>query len=181
MNEYLALERAASTKSEYFDGEIFAMAGASREHNQISTNTVRVLANQLLDKLCNVYASDMKVKIDKVKKYTYPDIVIACEQEKFEDEKKDILLNPIVIIEILSASTEAYGRGQKFFHYQFIASLVQYILISQSTFRVESFVRQRNGSWLYLEFHDISDLVELKAIECTLPIKEVYRKIDLGV
>ena len=117
--QYLSQERQSDTKSDYFDGEIFAMSDASREHNQISANLVRVLGNQLLDKPCSVYSSDMKVWIDKARKYTYPDLVIACQTERFEDKHRDVLLNPVVILEILSVSTEAYDRGRKFLHISF--------------------------------------------------------------
>jgi Uma2 family endonuclease len=114
--QYLSQERQSETKSEYFDGEIFAMAGASREHNQISANLIRVLGNELLEKPCSVYSSDIKVRIEKARKYTYPDLVVACQTECFEDEHRDVLLNPVVIVEILSDSTEAYDRGRKFLH-----------------------------------------------------------------
>ncbi len=143
--QYLSQERQSETKNEYFNGEVFAMTGASREHNQIATNIVRVLGNQLLEKPCNVYSSDMKVKIEKARKYTYPDVVVACQPECLEDDKQDVLLNPVVIIEILSDSTEAYDRGQKFLHYQLLDSLTAYLLISQNTHRLEMFVRQKDN------------------------------------
>lgn len=177
--QYLLQERRAETKSEYFDGEIFAMAGASREHNQISANLVRVLGNQLLEKPCSVYSSDMKVKIEKVKKYTYPDIVIACQAERFEDEHQDVLLNPIVIIEILSASTEAYDRGRKFIHYQALDSLLGYLLISQDTPQVEVFTRQADSTWLYTKFHGLDAMVRIETIGCNLPLEAIYHKINI--
>ena len=122
--QYLRKERQAETRSEYFNGEVFAMAGASREHNQISSDIVISLGTQLAEKTCNIYSSDMRVKIERHNKYTYPDIVISCDKEFFEDENRDVLLNPVVIIEILSDSAEAYDRGLKFFHYKFINSFV---------------------------------------------------------
>ncbi|MCP5197385.1 MAG: Uma2 family endonuclease [Gammaproteobacteria bacterium] len=118
--QYLYRERQSGVKSEYFDGEIFARAGASREHHQIAANLVRVLGTQLLERPCNVYSSDMKVHIDKARKYTYPDVVVACQPEQFEDAQRDVLLNPVVIIEILSDSTEADDRGHKFLHDQLL-------------------------------------------------------------
>lgn len=178
--DYLSQERQSDTKNEYFNGEIFAMAGASRDHNQITTNMVRVLGNQLLEKPCNVYSSDMKVKIEKARKYTYPDVVVACQPECFEDEKRDVLLNPVVIIEILSDSTEAYDRGQKFLHYQLLNSLKVYLLISQNTHRIEMFLRQKdNNFWTYSQFFSLDDSVEIECIGCILPLREVYRKIEL--
>lgn len=116
-DEYLAIERQAKLKSEYFDGEMYAMAGASREHNIIVANLIRLLGNQLVEKPCTVYPSDMRVKVTEMGKYTYPDVVVACEEELFEDDHNDILLNPILIIEVLSDNTEAYDRGKKFKHY----------------------------------------------------------------
>ncbi len=178
-DQYLSAERQSDTKSEYFDGEIFAMAGASREHNQISANLVRVLGNQLLDKPCNVYSSDMKVRIDKARKYTYPDLVIACQTERFEDEHRDVLLNPVVILEILSDSTEAYDRGRKFLHYQLLDSLTNYLLVSQDAPRIEIFTRQQNNAWLYAEFHGLDAVVEIESIGCNLRLGDVYHKVDL--
>ncbi|MCP4106982.1 MAG: Uma2 family endonuclease, partial [Desulfobacteraceae bacterium] len=131
LEEYLTAERESEIKNEYFGGEIFAMAGASREHNQISANIVRVLGNQMLEKPCSVFSSDMKVKIREIGKYTYPDAVVVCGNEEYDDEHSDTLLNPIVIIEILSDSTEAYDRGDKFSHYQLTDTFSEYILVSQ--------------------------------------------------
>jgi Uma2 family endonuclease len=177
--EYLAGERQADIRHEYFAGEVFAMAGASREHNQISANIVRLLGNQLLEKPCSVFASDMKVKIRKKEKYTYPDIVVVCEKEEYEDEHQDVLLNPVVLMEILSDSTEAYDRGDKFSHYQAIPSCAEYILISQYTFKMERFSRQPNNSWLYTIYQDENDVLSVRAIDCALPLAEVYRKVQL--
>lgn len=177
--QYLSQERQSETKSEYFDGEIFAMADASREHNQISANLIRVLGNQLLDKPCSVYSSDMKVMIKKVRKYTYPDLVIACQTECFEDEHRDVLLNPVVIVEILSDSTEAYDRGRKFLHYQLLDSLIVYLLVSQDTPRIEMFTRREDGTWLYAEFHGLDAIVKIESIECSLRLGDVYHKVNL--
>lgn len=175
---YLALERKAETRNEYYKGEIFAMAGASRAHNLIATNMIRWLGNQLLERPCSVYSSDMKVKIAKIDKYTYPDIAITCGEEQFEDKEEDVLLNPIVIIEILSDSTEAYDRGNKFFHYQYINSFTEYVLVSQDAFKVEKFIRQKNNKWLYEALHDADDALTLESIDCKLPMKEIYRKVE---
>lgn len=175
--EYLALERRAELKSEYFAGEMFAMAGASRRHNLIAANIIRVLGNQLLERTYNVYPSDMRVKISKVGKYTYPDIVVACGEEQFEDDQKDTLLNPVVVIEILSESTEAYDRGKKFEHYQYLASLSEYLLITQDPYRVEQYVRQSDRTWTYLEFHNVEDTVRLRTIDCELALKDIYVKV----
>ena len=175
--EYLALERKADCKSEYFAGEMFAMAGASRRHNLITANIIRALGNQLLERPCNVYPSDMRVKISKIGKYTYPDVIVACSEERFEDEHNDTLLNPVVIIEVLPESTEAYDRGKNFEHYQYLESLAEYLLIAQDSYRVEQYVRQNGSTWTYSEFHDIEDIVQLRAIDCKLALKDVYAKV----
>jgi Uma2 family endonuclease len=175
--EYLALERYAEFKSEYFAGEVFALAGASQRHNLIAANLIRILGNQLLDRDCNVYPIDMRVKIPRINKYTYPDIAVTCGQETFEDEQNDTLLNPMSIIEILSDSTEAYDRGKKFEHYQSLESLREYVLISQDPYRVERYVRQDDRTWTYTEFHSADDVVALPTISCTLSLKNVYAKV----
>jgi Uma2 family endonuclease len=175
--EYLAIERKAEFKSEYFQGEMFAMAGALKPHNLIASNVIRVLGNQLLERDCNVYPSDMRVKIKKIGKYTYPDVAVTCGKEIFEDDYVDTLLNPIVIFEILSHSTEARDRGEKFQHYQFIESLMEYILIAQDTVRVEQYVRQNDRTWMYSQYQNLEDLVKLESINCELSLKEVYVKV----
>ncbi len=175
--EYLEIERKAEFKSEYFNGEMFAMAGAKRSHNRIVSNIIRVIDTQLLERDCNIYPSDMRVKIEKINKYTYPDMVVTCGKEIFEDDQVDTLLNPILIIEILSASTEAYDRGEKFQHYQFIPSLAEYILITQNKIRVEQYVRQSDRTWLYSEYQSLDDVIKLESIACELALKEVYAKV----
>ena len=178
--EYLVLERESENRNEYFNGEIFAMAGASRAHNQISSNIVRVLGNQLLEKPCTVFSSDMKVKMAKIEKYTYPDIVVACENEKFEDGNNDVLLNPVLIMEILSDGTEAYDRGNKFVHYQLLNSFVEYILISQYFCRVEKFTRRADETWIYSKYQTMDHVVEIESVTCKLPVFEIYRKVNLN-
>jgi len=178
--EYLALERESEIKSEYFDGEIFAMAGASREHNKISTNIVRVLGNQLLEKPCSIFASDMKVKMKEIKKFTYPDIVVVCGNEEYDDEYSDILINPIVIIEILSDSTEAYDRGDKFSHYQYISTFSEYILVSQYFRKVEKFLRQKDDTWIYSKYEKPEDIFNIESIKCDLPVHDVYREVNFS-
>jgi Uma2 family endonuclease len=175
--EYLEIERQAEFKSEYYQGEMFAMAGARRPHNRIASSVIRVLDTQLLERDCNIYPSDMRVKIEKIEKYTYPDVVVTCGKEIFEDDYVDTLLNPVVIFEILSDSTEAYDRGKKFQHYQFIESLGEYILITQDSIRVEQYVRQSDRTWTYYEYHTLDDVVKLETIGCELALKDVYIKI----
>lgn len=176
--EYLELERQSETRHEYVDGEIYEMAGASQRHNRISVNMVRLLDNQLLERDCNVYGSDMRVKITATEKYTYPDVVAVCGEEFFEDKNEDTLLNPMLIVEVLSKSTEAYDRGGKFEYYQTIESFQEYVLIAQEPFRVEQFVRKDTSIWTYFEFRKPDDVVKLNSINCELSLKDIYHKIQ---
>lgn len=175
--EYLAAERRAEYRSEYFAGEMFAMAGASKRHNLITGNISRVLGNQLLERPCNVYSVDMRVKIGETVKYTYPDIVATCGEEQFEDAESDTLLNPMLIIEVLSPSTEGYDRGKKFEAYQRIASFVEYVLVAQEPYRVEHFVREGERRWSYSEYRDAHDVIRLNSIGCELTLKDIYLKV----
>ena len=176
--EYLALERKAEIKSEYFDGEMFAMSGATREHSKINVNITAELVNQLVDRPCEVYALDMRTKVSPTGLYTYPDIAAVCNEPQFEDAHFDTLINPELIIEILSASTESYDRGKKFAHYRTIDSLREYVLVSQTECRIERFVRQDDGDWLYSESTDPNGSIELTSLACRLSLSRVYHKID---
>lgn len=176
--EYLEFERQSEVKHELIDGEIFEMAGAVRKHNRISTNVLRLLDNQLLERECNVYGSDMRVKITSTGKYTYPDIVAVCGEEEFEDETQDTLINPQLIIEILSNSTEGYDRGAKFEYYQTIESFTEYVLITQEPFRVEQYVRKDKNEWTYFEFRQPEDILKLKSIDCEISLQNIYHKIQ---
>jgi len=174
--EYLAQERKAEFKSEYIAGQIVAMSGASREHNLMTANLARVLGSQLLDRPCEVYVSDMRVKVTERGMYTYPDTVVVCDDARFEDEQVDTLLNPTLIVEVLSPSTEAYDRGAKFGYYRQLPSLQEYLLVAQDQVLIEHFVREDEG-WLLTETADLSEIVQLPSIACELPVAEVYRKV----
>ncbi len=178
--EYLQFERQSETKHEYFDGEIFAMAGASRRHCKISANLMRAIGNKLHLTNCNVYANDFRVKIKETGLYTYPDVIITCGKEILEDQVKDTLLNPLIIIEILSPSTERYDRGKKFLHYRQIESLQNYVLISQEEPRIELFERQATGQWLLSEKNGLENSIEIPAIDYMLSLMEVYDKVDFN-
>lgn len=177
--EYLANERVAEYKSEYFAGEVFALAGASRRHNLIMVNMIAALSNRLRGGSCEVYSSDMRVKVDELGKYTYPDVVVACGALQFEDSEQDTLANPTMIVEILSDSTEAYDRGGKFEHYRRIESLREYVLVAQDRHRVEHFLRLEDGHWLFSEIAGLEGTLALGSIGCELPMAEVYYKVDL--
>jgi Uma2 family endonuclease len=175
--EYLGIERRAEFKSEYYAGQMFAMAGASREHNLITGNVVGELRSLLRGQPCETYPSDMKVLVSATGLYTYPDVSVACGEPQFLDRQGDVLLNPLVIVEVLSDSTEAYDRGAKFALYQRIESLQEYVLVSQDKARVERYVRQPDGKWLYSRTDGLEDGVHLEAIHCRLPLSEVYARV----
>jgi Uma2 family endonuclease len=176
---YLKQERQAEFKSEYYNGEVYAMAGASRNHNQITSNIVVSLGRQLAKLPCSVYSSDMKVRTRTadLSKYSYPDVVLSCDEELFESDKGDVLLNPQIIIEVLSDSTEAYDRGLKFFHYQLISSLQEYLLVSQHYCRVEHYQRRADKQWIYSEFHTMEESVSLATLACSLTVSEIYHRV----
>jgi Uma2 family endonuclease len=179
--QYLARERRSQTKSEYLDGEVFAMTGASERHNLIAGNTFASLHAQVKARPCNVYPSDMRVKVVATGLYTYPDIAAVCGAIELEDESRDTLLNPTVIIEMLSRSTAAYDRGDKFGHYRKIPSLLEYVLISQDKCLVEHYQRQPNDRWLLAEANSQQAVVELPAIGCRLALADVYEKVIVAV
>ena len=174
--EYLTRERKALTKSEYRDGRIYAMPGASRNHNLITTNTLVEIHIQLRNRVCEVYNNDMRVKVSSAGLYTYPDVVVVCEEPRFEDSHFDTLLNPTVLIEVLSPSTAAYDRGEKFRRYQQLDSLREYILISQDEVRVEHYLRQERD-WHLTEFRSLADVFSLVSIGCELSLQAIYAKV----
>ncbi len=177
--EYLAVERQAPYKSEYCHGEIFAMSEASRRHNLIALNIAAELRAQLKQRPCEVYTSDMRVKISRTGLYTYLDVVVVCEEPVFEDAEVDTLLNPTVLVEVLSKSTEDYDRGGKFEDYRTLASLQEYLLVAQERCHVVHYVRQPDHTWLLAETYDMHDAVHLPSIHCDLLLSEVYAKVRL--
>jgi len=177
--EYLALEREAATKSEFVNGEIFAMAGASCVHMTIAFNVAGELHRQLKGRPCTAYISDMRVKVSPTGMYTYPDMVVVCGREQLEEGEVDTLLNPTVIIEVLSPSTEGYDRGAKFAHYRRLESLQEYLLVAQDAVHLEHYVRQADGRWLLSEANRLGDEIYLPAIDCRLSLAEVYDKTEI--
>jgi Uma2 family endonuclease len=174
--EYLERERKAECKSEYLAGRIYAMAGATRRHNLIAMNTGSALNTRLSGRPCEVYGSDMRIRVDASGLYTYPDVTVVCGTPRFEDAQEDTLLNPTVLIEVLSKTTEAYDRGDKFAHYRTLDSLMDYVLITQAKARIEHYRRQPDGRWLLTEVMDLQGTVRLDSIDCTLAPSEVYDK-----
>lgn len=176
---YLQLERGAAEKSEYADGVMYAMAGASETHNLITGNLVGVLWTALRDGPCRVFPSDLKVRTPGSKFY-YPDVSVICGETEFADEEKDVVLNPTLIVEVLSDTTASYDRGQKFLAYQRVPSLQTYLLVSQDAVRVEHFFRQDDGLWLYGKEEGLEQSVRIATPPCRIPLVEIYRKTALG-
>lgn len=177
-DEYLTLEENAELRSQFYYGEIFAMAGATRRHNVISTNVAANLHAQLRRQPCEVYRNDMRVKVHK-NFYTYPDVVVVCGEPKIERKRGENLLNPTVLIEVLSPSTEAFDRSEKAKQYRTIDSLQELVLISQDKPGVELYARQASGSWLISEITNLEAVLKLNSIECALDLADVYEKVDL--
>jgi Uma2 family endonuclease len=178
--EYLEAERLADYKSEFYNGEIFTLAGASLKHNGICTNTAASLNLQLRSKPCNVYQSDLRIKVKNLNFFTYPDIVVICgKPESDETGIQDTFTNPTLIIEILSDSTKNYDRGEKFEFYRNIQELKEYILISQDKVLVEHYTRIAHNEWKIKEFNSLEDKLNLDSIKCTLLLSEIYHKINL--
>ena len=179
--EYLERERTAGSKSEYCAGVLYAMSGASEAHNLISINLAAGLWAQFKGRPCKVYTSDMKVFVDKTGLYTYPDVVVLSGEAHFHDRYKDVLLNPSVILEVLSPSTEAYDRGKKFSHYQQITTLTDYVLITQDRMRLERYQRQTDGSWRYTCHEDGQEVIRFPALNCELRLVDIYDKVEFPV
>jgi Uma2 family endonuclease len=179
--EYLALERQADVRSEYYGGEIFAMAGASWEHTRIKDNLAREVGNQLLDGPCSVSTSDLRVKVDATGLYTYPDVVVVCDAPQFEDRVPDTLLNPRVIVEVLSDSTEKYDRGLKFGHYRRLPSVQEYVLIAQDRPLVERYVRQADDTWVLTAFSAMTETFSFGTIPVKIALTSIYRRVEFPV
>ena len=176
--EYIASERKATLKSEYLSGEIVTMSGASNAHNLITMNTTTQLYNQLVEGGCRVFSSDMRVGIGTGVSYFYPDIAVTCDKPRFEDDAFDTLVNPQVIIEVLSTSTAGYDRGEKFIRYRQLESLQEYILISQDQVHVEHYLRQ-GKQWVLSEFSALENVLPLASIGAELSLNQIYRFVEV--
>ena len=188
--EYIAFERKALPDSEiirheYLNGELIAMSGASRAHNLITINISTALHSRLRGSRCETYANEMRVSSPLTSSYFYPDVVVVCEEPRFEDDVFDTLLNPIILVEVLSPSTEAYDRGEKFAHYRQLASLQEYVLVAQDKVFVEHYRRQeKQGSapvtgkdWIFTDFQELEEILSLTSIQCDLPLQEIYERV----
>jgi Uma2 family endonuclease len=176
--EYLELERQSQYRSEYFNGEIFAMGGASPRHVLIVTNVVAELRSQLKKQPSTVFSTDLRVRVSPTGLYTYPDVVVVCGKPLFSDEQKDTLTNPTLIAEALSKSTKDYDRGDKFEQYRALDSVKEYVLIAQDRYHVEHHRRQTDNTWVLSDTNRIEDSMELISIGCHLDMVEIYDKVD---
>lgn len=177
--EYLAAERKAPYKSEYINGRVDAMAVASRAHVLICGNLIREIGNQLRGRPCETYGSDMRVKVLRTGMYTYPDVAALCDEPRMEDGQFDTLLNPAVIIEVLSPSTESYDRGEKFAHYRRLDSLREYVLVAQTLRRVEHF-RREGDSWVLTEISEPEGKLVLSSLGCAVKLADIYDRISFS-
>lgn len=175
--EYLAWEREAEFKSEYLRGEIYAMSGASLNHNIISSNLTREIGNGLKGRPCLAFVSDMKVQIDAADAYFYPDLSGLCGKLEFHDDRQDTCRNPQFIIEIISDRTESYDRGKKFFSYQMLPSLKEYVLVSQKMAAVEVY-RKDGDRWIYQLLKGMDAVLKLESVGCEVPFDEIFRNVE---
>jgi len=178
--EYLKREPQAEYKSEYLNGEIFAMTGASRKHNLIEGNIFGELRQQLKGRACEVYPGDMRVKVSFNGLYTYPDVVVVCGEPIFEDDTVDTLLNPTVLVEVLSPSTERYDRIAKTTYYRTWDSLTEHLLVAQDEVRLEQCVKQEDGQWLVYYYTSLDSSAELASIGCSLALRDIYDKVTIA-
>jgi len=176
--EYFEIEEKAERRSEFFDGEMFLMAGASREHNAITRNLTAELHIRLKDGSCQVFVADQRVKVDRSGLYTYPDLLIVCGPPEYAAENRNTLLNPKVVLEVLSESTEKYDRTTKFRHYKQLPSVMEYVLVAQDEPLVERFTRLSDGSWAQSEFFGLDATMTLTTVAVSVPLSEIYRGVE---
>jgi Uma2 family endonuclease len=176
--EYLALEETAEYRSEYYRGEIFAMAGGSANHNRIAGNIYLSLRETLEGKPGEALITDMRLHVKKNSLYTYPDVMVVCSRIEYVKGRTDTLTNPVVIIEVLSDSTQAYDRGAKFELYRAIESLQDYVLVDQARVHVEYFHKLEDGRWLLAEFNELEAVLRLEAVNVELPLSRVYQRVE---
>ncbi len=175
--EYLEMEAAADYKSEYHNGEIFAMSGGSPNHSKICFNLNRRVGEAIDNKDCYGFESNMKLAIEKSNSYVYPDLMVVCGDVELAENTSDAITNPVLIIEVLSPSTESFDRGLKFSYYRSLPSLKEYVLVSQDKALIESYYRQDEKVWIYTAVRELEDTIFLRSIDTELALSEVYRKI----
>lgn len=177
--EYLAIEREASVRSEFFNGEMFAMSGGTLNHSRIAKNVLLQLGNQLAMRACEPFTSDLRV-VCPTGLITYPDLSVICGDPEFEDGFKDAVRNPTLLVEVLSKSTESYDRGKKFDHYRTIDSLREYVLIAQDEPMIQTFLRNDDGTWTLRVASGLDQRISLTSIDCELRLADVYDRVDFS-
>jgi len=181
LEEYLELEKSTNEKFEFWDGNVWSMSGASFSHNRIVQNLNAEIELQLREKGCQSFPSDMRIKVPGYSPYRYPDLTALCGKPEIENlGGLDLFVNPQLIVEVLSDSTEAFDRGDKFSYYKSIESFTEYILIAQHRPHVSQFVKHGDGFWMNLEYNDLSETVELKSVPCKLPLSSIYRDVSFA-
>jgi Uma2 family endonuclease len=175
-DEYLAVERTADRRSEYLDGYVLAMAEGSEAHNVIAGNLVTLLNVHLREEPCRVFPSDMKVHRVHSNRFFYPNVTVVCGESRFVDDNRDVLLNPVLLIEVLSNDTESFDRGEKFKSYLQLDSLREYVLVSQSAPVVERYTRQATGDWLYSRTEGLGQTVILVSVGLTARLADIFNK-----
>ena len=178
--QYLELERGAERRSEYIDGRMFAMAGANEAHNLVVANTLSAIHQQLRTRPCRVYSTDMRVRSRTQGPYMYPDLAAVCGAPEFANNEFDTLLNPVLVIEVLSPSTEAYDRGRKFEAYKKIETLREYLLIAADRMHADLYIRQSEGRWLLTSVGQPADVLTLGAVSVELRLADLYEKVELS-
>jgi Uma2 family endonuclease len=177
---YLEMERAAEFKSEYFEGQVYAMAGGTYPHAAVIANVIGELRRALKQKPCTVTSSDARLRVSPTGLHTYPDVMVVCGEAEFADDQRDTVLNPTLIVEVLSKSTEGHDRGFKFAQYRKLDSLREYVLVSTGEPRVEKFLRQPDGQWLLSESVGMEAVCRFESLDCQILVSEVYYRVTLG-
>ncbi|MBL8234403.1 MAG: Uma2 family endonuclease [Bryobacterales bacterium] len=176
--QYLAIERSAENRSEFFQGEMFAMSGGSANHARLAGDLYRALGSHT-GTHCECFIADMRVRVAPSGLYTYPDVSVVCGEPRFLDATNDTLLNPVVIVEVLSPSTESYDRGKKFKLYRELASLREYVLVAQDAMSVEVFAKDEQGRWVLTEYSKPEEVVRLSSVDFAMPLAELYARVQL--
>lgn len=176
--EYLTLEEAAEFRSEYYDGQIFPMAGGTPNHNRIAVNLGSALNVALADQDYDVFISDMRLWIPRIGLYTYPDVMVVAGDLEFAEGRKDTIINPLLIVEVLSDSTKNYDRGEKFEFYRTLPAFREYILVDQYKIHVEQFSKTENSKWMLSEFNDMNMVISLASTSLDIPLSIIYKRVS---
>lgn len=178
IDEFLRAEESAESRSEYVGGQIYAMAGGTDSHIQISFNLTKSLAEKLRDQ-CRAYQSEMKVRVEQTNAFYYPDVTLVCGEQKFYQGRRDVIENPILLVEVLSNSTKEYDKNDKFFAYQTIESFKEYLLVSQDKYVIQQYIRQEDGNWKIKATIGIDSTLYLESVDVAVPMRDVYDLVEI--